>query len=69
VRLDTSYPDPWGPRGPKGGPVEFLGLRGAFWQKLYRTKVAGQPQLSGGKSAYRTPNPYLDGPGPSVTHF
>ena len=31
----------------KGGPVGFWSLRGAFWQKLYKTKVAGHPQLSG----------------------
>ena len=60
IRLDTSYPDPRGPGGPKGGPVGFCSLSCAFWWKLYKTKVAGHPQLSGGRSPYRTLN--LEGP-------
>ena len=55
--------------GKKGGPVGFWSLRGAFWQKLYQPKVARHPQLSGGRSLYMTPNPDLEGPGPSVTQF
>ena len=43
VRLDTLYLYP----GSKGGPVGFWSLSGAFWQKLYKTKVAGHPQYSG----------------------
>ena len=38
----------------------FWSLRGAFWQKLYKTKVAGHPQLSGARSPYRTQNPDLE---------
>ena len=41
VRLDTLYPDPQGPGGPKGGPVGFWSLSSAFCRKLYKTKVAG----------------------------
>ena len=52
--------------GLKGGPVGFWSLSHAFWLKLYNTKVAGHPQLSGGWSPYRTPNPDLEGPGPSA---
>ena len=40
----------------QGGPVGYLSLSGAFWQKLYKTKVAGQPQLSGGRSPFWTTN-------------
>ena len=53
----------------KGGPLGFWSLRGAFWRILDKTKVAGHPQLSGGRSPYRTPNPDLEGPGAVVTHF
>ena len=53
----------------KGAPVGFWSLSSAFWWKLYNTKVAGHPQLSGSRSPYRTPNPDLEGPGPSVTQF
>ena len=38
----------------------------AFWQELYKTKVAGHPQLSDGRSPYRTPNLDLEGPRPSL---
>ena len=70
MRLDTLYLDPQGPGGLKGGgPVGFWSLSRAFWWKLYQTKVAGHPQISGGRSPYRTPNPDLEGPGLSVTHF
>ena len=51
----------------KGGTGCLWSLNRAFWRKLYKTKVAGQPQLSGGRSPYRTP--HLEGPGLSVTHF
>ena len=40
----------------QGGPVGYLSLSGVFWQKLYKTKVAGQPQLSGGRSPFWTTN-------------
>ena len=32
-------------------------------------KVAGHPQLREGRSSVWTPNPVLEGPGPSVTQF
>ena len=38
----------------------------AFWLKLYNTKVASQPQLSGYRSPFLTPNPDMEGPGPGV---
>ena len=44
----------------------FWSLSGAFWQKLYKTKVAGHPQYSGSRSLLWTPNPYLEAPGLSV---
>ena len=44
VRLDSLYPDPWGTGAQKGGKVGFWSLRGAFWWKLYQTKVAGHLQ-------------------------
>ena len=66
VRLDTLYPDPESKGGPKGGPVGFRSLRGAFWQKLYKTKVTGHPQYSGSRTLLWMPNPYLEGPGPVV---
>ena len=45
-RFDTL---PWhlGSKGPKGGPSGVLEPQPCFWQKLYQTKVAGHPQLSG----------------------
>ena len=51
------------------GLVSFWSLSSAFWLKFYNTKVAGHPQFTGGGSPYRTPNPDLERPGPSVTHF
>ena len=47
----------------RGGTGGLLSLSRAFWQKLYQTKVAGLPQLSGNGSPLRTPNPNLEGPG------
>ena len=52
--------------GQKGGLVGFWSLSHAFWQKLYKTKVAGHPQLSGGRSSFQTPNPDLEGPWPCM---
>ena len=43
MRLDTSYCDPE-IQGPQKG---FWSLSSAFWRILYKTKVAGYPQLSG----------------------
>ena len=57
MRSDTSYPDPWVQEGQKGGPVGFWSLSHPFLGKPYQTKVAGHPQLSGGRSPYRAPNP------------
>ena len=57
VWLDTLY---------TGGLVGFWSLSGAFWQKLYKTKTAGQPQYSGSRSLLWMPNPDLEGPGPCV---
>ena len=47
-------------------PVGLWSLRGAYWQKLYKTKVSKHPHFSGGRSPYRTPIPDLEGPGPGV---
>ena len=66
MRLDTLYPDlrVWG--GPKGGQVGICSPSCAFGGTLYQTKVEGHTQLSGGRSPFWTPNPDLEGPGPSV---
>ena len=63
VGFDTLYPDPRVQDAQKGAQVGFWSLSCAFWQKLYQTKVAGLPQLSGNGSPLRTPNPNLEGPG------
>ena len=63
VRLETLYPDPGVQGAPKGGLVGFWSLSHAFWRMLYQTKVAGHPQLSRGRSPFRTSNPDLEGPG------
>ena len=60
----TLTPGAWA--GGKRGPVGFWSLSSAFWQKLYKTKVAGHPQLSWDRSPVWTPNPDLEGPGPHV---
>ena len=52
----------------KGGLVRFWSLRGAFWRKLYQTKVARHPQLSGGRSPYRTWRG-LQGPGRPMSGY
>ena len=39
-------------------------IRRVFWWKLFKTKVAGHPQFSGGWLPFRTPNP--EGPRPHV---
>ena len=44
MRLDTLYPVC---RGQKGGLVGLWSISRAFWWKIYATKVAGHPQLSG----------------------
>ena len=66
VKLNTIYPDPVVQGAQKGDPVGFWSLSCAFWWILYKTIVAGHPQLSGGRSPVQTPNPDLEGPGPGV---
>ena len=47
VRLDTLYPgSKGGQKGDRWGSV--WSLSSAFWQKLYKTKIVGHPQYSGG---------------------
>ena len=59
-----STPPPPGYGVHKGGKGCLWSLNRAFWQKLYKTKVAGHPWFSGGGSPFRAPNP--EGPGPPV---
>ena len=62
LELSTLIP---GARGPqKGGLVGLWVLSHAFWQKLYRVKVAGQPQFSEGRAPFWTPNTELERLGP-----
>ena len=53
-------------QGAKGGTGCLWSLSRAFWQKLYKTKVAGRPWFSRGGSPFWAPNPDLEGPGPHV---
>ena len=53
-------------RACKGGMGCLWRLNHAFWQKLYKTKVARGPQFSGCGSPFWTPNLDPEGPGPHV---
>ena len=50
-------------QGAQRGSGGLWSLNCAFWRKLYRTKVAWHPQISGGLPIW-TPNPDPKGPGP-----
>ena len=59
-------PPPPGSGVHKGGLGCLKSLRGAFWQNLYKTKVVGHPQLSGGGSPFWTQNLDPEVPDPTV---
>ena len=47
MKLDTLYPDPESKGGPKGGPVGFRSLRGAFGKNFIKQKLLGTPNTVG----------------------
>ena len=52
VRLDTLYLDPWVQGAQKWAQWGFWSLSSVFWRTHYKTKIAGHPQLSGGRSPF-----------------
>ena len=62
----TQYPHPPGMGCVKGVRGSSGASAAHFGKSFIKTKVAGCPQFSGGRSPFWTPNPDLEGPWPHV---